>query len=62
MKIKGKDSEVYLDRLCANSIPKKKEIVLAHTLNKIGRIQSELTITRLANNSFYVFIINCIRK
>ena len=53
--IKGKDSEIYLDRLCANSIPKKEgNIVLAHTLNKIGRIQSELTITRLANNSFYV--------
>ncbi len=28
--------------------------MLAHTLNKIGRIQSELTITRLANNNFYV--------
>jgi len=53
--IKGKDSESYLDRLCANSIPKKEgNIILTHTLNKIGRIQSELTITRLANNNFYV--------
>ena len=53
--IKGKDSETYLDNLCANSVPKKEgNIVLAHTLNKIGRIQSELTITRLANNNFYV--------
>ena len=53
--IKGEDSEIYLDRLCANSVPKKEgNIVLAHTLNKIGRIQSELTITRLANNNFYV--------
>jgi dimethylglycine dehydrogenase len=53
--IKGKDSETYLDKLCANSVPKKEgNIVLAHTLNKIGRIQSELTITRLANNNFYV--------
>ena len=53
--IKGKDSETYLDRLCANSIPKKEgSIALAHTLNKIGRIQSELTITKLANNKFYV--------
>ncbi len=53
--IKGKDSETYLDRLCANSVPKKEgNIILAHTLNKIGRIQSELTITRLANNNFYV--------
>jgi len=53
--IKGKDSESYLDRLCANSIPKKEgNIILAHTLNKIGRIQSELTITRLSNNKFYI--------
>ena len=53
--IKGKDSETYLDRLCANSVPKKEgNIILAHTLNNIGRIQSELTITRLANNNFYV--------
>jgi len=53
--IKGKDSESYLDRLCANSIPKKEgNIILTHTLNKIGRIQSELTITRLPNNKFYV--------
>jgi len=53
--IKGKDSETYLDRLCAKSIPKKEgNIILAHTLNKIGRIQSELTITRLASNNFYV--------
>ena len=53
--IKGKDSETYLDRLCANLIPKKEgSIALAHTLNKIGRIQSELTITRLTNNKFYV--------
>ena len=53
--IKGKDSESYLDRLCANSIPKKEgNIILAHTLNEIGRIQSELTITRLPNDKFYV--------
>ena len=48
--------KVYLDRLCANSIPKKEgNIVLAHTLNKIGRIQSELTITRLANDTIFTF-------
>jgi len=53
--IQGKDGESYLDHLCANSIPKKEgNIILAHTLNKIGRIQSELTITRLPNNKFYV--------
>jgi len=53
--ITGKDSENYLNRLCSNSIPKKEgNIILTHTLNKIGRIQSELTITRLPNDKFYV--------
>jgi len=53
--IKGNGSEEYLNRLCANIIPKKDGgIILAHTLNNIGRIQSELTITRLSKDNFYV--------
>ena len=53
--ISGKDSESFLDKLCANKIPKKDgSIVLSHMLNEKGRIQSELTITRLPNNIFYV--------
>ena len=51
----GDNSEEFLDRLCANKIPKKEgSIVLTHMLNEKGRIQSELTITRLKNNKFYV--------
>jgi len=53
--ISGKDSESFLDRLCANRIPKKDgSIILTHMLNAKGRIQSELTITRFPNNIFYV--------
>jgi len=53
--ISGKDSESFLDRLCANRIPKKDgSIILTHMLNAKGRIQSELTITRFPNNLFYV--------
>jgi len=53
--ISGKDGESFLDRLCANKIPKKNgSIILTHMLNEKGRIQSELTITRLPNNIFYV--------
>jgi dimethylglycine dehydrogenase len=53
--INGSDSEAYLNRLCANSIPKKDGgIILGHTLNNIGRIQSELTITRLSTDNFYI--------
>ena len=53
--IKGNNSEAYLNRLCANTIPKKDGgIILGHTLNEIARIQSELTITRLSKDNFYV--------
>ena len=53
--ISGEGSEAFLNRLCANRIPKKDgSIVLTHMLNAKGRIQSELTITRLPNNLFYV--------
>jgi len=53
--ISGSSSEEYLNRLCANIIPKKDGgIVLGHTLNNIGRIQSELTITRLSKDNYYV--------
>jgi dimethylglycine dehydrogenase len=53
--ISGNDSESFLDRLCANRIPKKDgSIVLTHMLNEKGRIQTELTITRFPNNVFYV--------
>ena len=53
--INGNGSEEYLNRLCANIIPKKDGgIILGHTLNNIGRIQSELTITRISKDNFYV--------
>jgi len=53
--ISGKDSESFLDRLCANRIPKKDgSIVLTHMLNEKGRIQTELTITRFPNNVCYI--------
>ena len=53
--ISGDGSEKFLDRLCANSIPKNEgSIVLTHMLNEKARIQSEITITRLPNNTFYV--------
>jgi len=53
--ISGKDSEKFLERLCANRIPKKDgSIILTHMLNSKGRIQSELTITRFPNNLFYI--------
>ena len=53
--VMGEDSKSFLERLCSNTIPKKDgSIVLAHTHNDIGRIQSELTITKVKNNHYYV--------
>ena len=52
--IKGKDSFQFLDRLCVNRIPKKDgSIALSHILNDIGRIQSELTITKIKDDHYY---------
>jgi dimethylglycine dehydrogenase len=46
---------VFLDRICANRMPQKTGgIVLAHILSKTGRIRAEMTITRLADDRFYV--------
>jgi len=53
--ITGKDSKIFLERLCANKIPERDgSIILAHMLNEKGRIQSELTITRFSDSKFYV--------
>ena len=52
--ITGEDSYQFLDRLCVNRIPKKDgSIILTHTLNNIGRIQSEFTITKVKENHYY---------
>lgn len=53
--VKGKDAQAFLDRICANKIPTKDGgIILGHLLNENGFIESELTITRLAQDHFYV--------
>jgi dimethylglycine dehydrogenase len=53
--VQGKDAHRYLDRICANKIPAKDGgIVLTHLLNENGFIESELTVTRLAPDHFYV--------
>ena len=53
--VKGKDAHTFLDRICANRLPAKDGgIVLAHLLNENGYIESELTVTRLTADHFYV--------
>jgi dimethylglycine dehydrogenase len=53
--IAGPDAHGFLERICANKIPARDgRIVLAHLLNDNGFIESEMTITRLAADRFYV--------
>jgi dimethylglycine dehydrogenase len=53
--VTGPDAESYLNRICANRMPEKPGgIALAHVLSEGGRIGGEMTVTRLADNQFYV--------
>ena len=53
--VTGSDAAAFLDRLCANRIPKiDGGIGLTHMLTEDGCIESEVTITRLNENRFYV--------
>jgi dimethylglycine dehydrogenase len=52
--ISGPAAEEYLNRVCANRVPRKVGgIALAHLLSPAGRIQAEMTITRLDDDRFY---------
>lgn len=53
--VKGPDAQAFMDRICANKIPARDGgIILGHLLNHNGFIESEITVTRLAEDHFYV--------
>ena len=53
--VAGPGAEAFLNRLCANRIPTRTGgITLTHVLSDQGRIGGEMTITRLADDLFYV--------
>ncbi len=53
--VTGKGACAFLDRICANDIPKRQGgVVLGHLLNQNGFIESEMTIARLDDERFYV--------
>ncbi len=53
--ITGKDAFGFLNRICANKMPSSVGgVALAHLLSNNGRIEGEVTVTRLAENHFYV--------
>ncbi len=52
--VSGPDAEAFLDRICANRMPRKLGgIGLVHPLSRGGRIYGEMTVTRLAADHFY---------
>ncbi len=53
--VKGPDAHAFLERICANKIPTKDGgLILGHLLNPNGFIESEMTITRLSADHYYV--------
>ena len=52
--VTGPDAEAFLNRICANRMPRKAGgIGLVHMLSRGGRIAGEMTVTRLADDHFY---------
>ncbi|MFM9977062.1 MAG: FAD-dependent oxidoreductase [Sphingomonadaceae bacterium] len=52
--VTGPDAEGFLNRICANRMPKKiGGIGLVHPLSRGGRIYGEMTVTRFADDHFY---------
>ena len=52
--VTGPDAAAFLDRICANRMPRKTGgIGLVHPLSRGGRIHGEMTVTRLADDHFY---------
>jgi dimethylglycine dehydrogenase len=52
--ISGPQAESFLNRICANQIPRKMGgIALLHLLSPGGRILGEMTVSRLADERFY---------
>ena len=53
--VAGPGAEAWLDSLVANKVPTRiGRIALCHALTKNGGIRSEFTITKLADNRYYV--------
>ena len=52
--VTGPDAEAFLNRICANRMPKKQGgIGLVHPLSRLGRIYGEMTVTRMGDERFY---------
>ncbi len=58
--VTGPDAEAFLNRICANRMPKKLGgIGLVHPLSQQGRIYGEMTVTRFRRRSFLLPVCRC---
>jgi len=53
-RIKGAGAPSFLDRMIANKLPAVGRVGLGHLLTPTGKVYSELTFVRLAEDDFYV--------
>ncbi|MGV3552216.1 GcvT family protein [Rhizobium sp.] len=57
IRVEGQDACAFLNRLCANQMDVKPgRIVYTQMLNHKGGIESDLTVTRLAENAFFLVV------
>jgi len=54
LEVTGADAAALLDRLTANRLPKMGGTRLTHMLTTLGGIETEVTITRLGEDRFYI--------
>ncbi len=53
--VTGSGAEAFLNRLGANRVPQRKYgVALTHMLTELGGIESEMAVTRLADNRFFL--------
>jgi dimethylglycine dehydrogenase len=53
--VTGPGAKAFLDRICANRVPTREGgIALGHFLNENGFVESEMTITRLGPERYYI--------
>merc|ERR1719191_1035887 len=53
-RIQGADAPAFIDRMIANKLPAVGRVGLGHLLTPSGKVYSELTFVRLAEDDFYV--------
>lgn len=51
---KGKDAAKFLDKMLANKIPKIGKTNISHMLTPSGKVYAELTVTRMAEDHFFL--------